>query len=225
MEKKEKKTKIRRKLSIKAFALLFGVILVIVLVIWGIVRIQRWRNNGAAYAQSLAEQIGVSPETAQKYARLTLQTTSEYACVNMAAQGYPYLYESKKTVSVSGVNVPEWVILVGVQNNSVTEVVYYDYNQLQKYGNGVKTKAHIATDGATIGMEPATVMEYIGFAPLCTDYTSKGMTQYYKYYYKDKNSKDTVSYILTAEYKDNQLKSVQEEENYFILSDLTVPMQ
>lgn len=226
MENTAKKEKTpRRRISLKAFAILFAVIVVIAGVIWIVLAVGRWRNNGAAYASSLAEQIGVSPETAEKYAHLTLQTTSNFACVNMAAQGYPYLYESKKTVEVSGVTIPEWVILVDVQNNSLTQVVYYDYNQLKKYGNGVKTNVHIATDGATSGMDSKTVAEYIGFAPLCTSYTSAGMVQYYKYYYKDKNTNNTVSYILTADYADGKLRSLHEKENYFILDDLTVDMK
>lgn len=221
---KTEKNPRRRRISLKAFAILFAVVVVLVGIIWAAVAIGHWRNNGAAYARSLAEQIGVSPETAEKYAHLTLQTTSSFACVNMAAEGYPYLYESKKTVEVSGVTIPEWVILVDVKNNALTQVVYYDYNQLKKYGNGVKTSAHIATDGATPGMDPATVTEYIGFAPLCTSYTGSGMVQYYKYYYKDKNTDNTVSYILTADYADGKLRSVREKENYFIVDDLTVEM-
>ncbi len=212
----------RRRLSPKAAAILFLIIVIIAAVIIGIIRWNQWRNNGARYAQSLSEQIGVSPETAQKYARLTLATSSQYPCINMAANGCPYLYESKGTVEVSGVTIPEWLIYIKTTNNVVTGVSYYDYRQLKSYGNGEKTKAHIGIDGITVGMEADAVETYVGFAPLCVDYTAAEMTEHYKYYYKDENTGNTVSYILSVQYQDGKVTRVSEEENVFILSVLTL---
>jgi hypothetical protein len=192
-------------------------------VIVGAIKLRNWYNDGGRYAAALAEQIGVSPQTAQKYAHLTLSSSSEYACINMAAEGYSTLCESKYTVQVSGVTIPQWVIYAAETNNALTDIVYYDYRQLHKYGNGTQTSAHIAADGVTVGMDPETVQQYIGFAPLCRAYDGTGMEEAYKYYYKDKNTGDTVSYVLTVRYEDDKAVSVTEKENYFILSVLTLP--
>ncbi len=215
--------KVPRRISPKAAAILFAIIVVVVVAAIVTIKVQQWRNDGARYAQTLSEQIGVSPETAEKYARMKLEKTSEYACVNMAADEDDYIYESKKSVQVSGVTIPEWLILTSTVNNVVTEVSYYDYRQLKEYGNGVKTKAHISYEGINTGMDSAAVQKYMGFAPFCTRYNGENVVESYKYYYKDKNTGDTVSYLLHVTYNaDGKAASAAEEENYFILSVLTL---
>lgn len=214
--------KIKPLLKPKVILILLAVLAVIIAVIFGIVQINRWRNDGARYASSLSEQIGTGIQDAQKQAHLTLTNTSDFACINMAAEGQ-FLYESKNTVQVSGVTIPEWVIMAKNNNNVLTEVTYYDYSQLKKYGNGVKTSARIAAEGITNGMDSKAVQDYIGFEPLSVVYTSTtSYTEHYKYYFKDKNTGDTVSYILSVTYLEDAVISKAEQENYFILSVLTL---
>lgn len=215
-----KKTKPR--ISWKAVGIAAGAAVVVVGVILGVASFMNWRNNGSSYAEKLSEQIGVSAETAQKYAHITLQGASEYACINMAAADYPHLFESTRKTKVMDVSIPAWVIYLAEKNNAVTEVIYYDYRQLGQYGSGVRTNAHVKPDGVTAGMTPEAVREYIDFAPLCTVYTAKGMTETYKYCYKDQNTGNTLSYLLTVTYDDGVVTDAAEEENYFILSVLTL---
>lgn len=222
MELQTEKRSRKRRMSPKAILVLAGIVAAIILIIIGIIAFARWRNDGARYAARLGEQIGVSPQTAQKYAHLTLENASTFACINEAAAEFPYLYESKKSVKISGVSIPEWVIYVAVSDNTVTDVYYYNYNQLQKFGNGVKTQAHVEAAGITIGMSPDAVQHYIGFAPLRVYYSSEGIQEAYKYYYKDQNTGNTVSYVLYVNYIDGQAASAAEEENRFILSMLTL---
>ena len=212
----------RFKLSAKGTLILVGVILAIILIIVIGVMLSMRRNDGARYAELLSEQIGTSPESAQKYAHVTLEGSSEFACINMAAQGVPHLFESKKTVEVSGVSIPQWVIYVEENNNTLTGISYYDYKQLKKYGNGTKVKSHIDTSGITTGMDAQAVQHYVGFAPLKVRYTSEGVQETYKYYYKDQNTGNTVSYLLYVNYTDGLASSASETENTFILSVLTV---
>ncbi|MBR3629484.1 MAG: hypothetical protein IKN55_03320 [Oscillospiraceae bacterium] len=216
-------SKQKRHVSIKAIGLVILIAAVIGLAIFGVLKLMQWRNNGARFAEALSEQIGVSPETAQKYAHITLQNASEFACVNQAAEQYKYLYESQRTVTVSGVKIPQWVIYVGEKNDTVTDIQYYDYAQLQKYGSGVKTNAHVDASGIINGMDPAAVQTYVGFKPLRIVYTNKSMEESYKYYYKDANTGNTVSYILHVTYEDNLAVNVTEEENQFILNVLMLP--
>lgn len=209
------------KISWKAVGIIAGVIAGIAAVLTGFILFTNWRNNGSAYAQRLSEQIGVSAETAQKYAHVTLQGASSNACVNMAAEEYPYLFESPRKTEVLGVSVPQWVIYIGEKNDTVTDVIYYDYRQLQKFGNGEKLDAKLEIQGITAGMNREAVQEYVGFAPLCTAFSAKGYTETYKYYYKDQNTGNTVSYFVRVEYDDDLCKEVTEEEIHFVLPLLT----
>ncbi len=212
------------KMSRKAIAVLVFAIAVIIAVIIGVNQFRRWRNDGKRYAESLSEQIGVSPKTAEKYAKLSLDEASDFPYINMVMEqkGYRYVYESRETVSVSGVAIPEWVILLTVENATVTEVVYYDYTQLGKFGNGIKAKNHIACEGIVEGMDSALVQDYIGFAPLCTTYEKELTTESYKYYYEDQNTGNTVSYILSVSYPDGNKPAASDKANHFLLSMLTV---
>ena len=218
----EEKKAAKRHISWKAIGIVLLSIAVLAGAIYGYIRISQWRNNGSAYAQRLSEQIGVSVSTAEKYAHLTLESASAYACVNMAAEAYPHLYESPRKTEVMGVTVPEWVIYIGEDGDKITEVQYYDYRQLQKYGTGVKLDAKLDTQGITSGMTPDAVQTYAGFAPLRTLYNGDGFEEAYKYYFKDQNTGNTVSYVVTVEYTNGQVTKVSEEENYFILSVLSL---
>lgn len=212
----------KRRISWKAIGIAVIAVLLTAGGIYGGIRFSAWRNNGSGYAEKLSEQIGVRAATAQKYAHVNLQSASEFACINMAAADYPHLFESTRTTQVMGVTIPEWVIYIGETNDTVTDVIYYNYKQLQNYGSGIAANAHIGTEGITPGMTPEAVQTYVGFAPLCTAYSNEGFTESYKYYFEDQNTGNTVSYIITVTYDDDLVKSVSEEEHYFILSVLTV---
>ena len=214
--------KVKRRISWKAVGIIALIVLVIAGVVYGVIRFMSWRNNGTGYAEKLSEQIGVSAATAQKYAHITLQSASEYACINMAAAEYPHLFESTRKTKVMDVSIPAWVIYLAETNDAVTDVIYYDYRQLGQYGSGVKTSAHIGTEGVTAGMTSEAVREYLGFAPLCTSYHSGGKTESYKYCFKDQNTGNTISYLLTVTYAEGAVTGVTEAENYFILSVLTL---
>jgi hypothetical protein len=211
----------KRRISWKAIGIIVLAAVLLVGIIAAVIVFSNWRNNGVAYAEKLSEQIGVSAETAQKYAHVTLKGASEYACINMAAEEYPYVYESTRTTNVMGVSIPQWVIYVQEENSTMTEVVYYDYRQLQNYGNGVKTNQKINPAGITMGMRAEGVRQYVGFDPLCRAYDTKGMHETYKYYFKDQNTGNTAAYLLTVTYSDGLVSAVAEEENYFILNVLT----
>lgn len=220
--KKTKSKSTKPRLSWKAVGIIALVVAIAVGGTYGVIRIAQWRNNGAGYAVKLGEQIGVSAATAQKYAHITLQSASEYACINMVAAEYPHLFESPRKTDVMGVTIPEWVIYVGERNDAVTDILYYDYRQLGKFGNGVKRSTQLAIDGITNGMSTEAVHTYADFEPLCITYSAKEMTESYKYYYKDQNTGDTLSYIVKVTYHDGLVTDVKEEENQFILSVLTL---
>ncbi len=220
---KRQSKKMKARFSPRAAAVLFVVIVIIAAAVIITVKVGQWRNDGARYAAALSEQIGISTETAKKASRVSLKTDSEYANINMAAaETYSHLFESKKTVEVSGVTIPEWVIYTGTVNDVITEVCYYDYKQLKTYGNGVETADHIGAQGISTNMDPAGVQEYIGFAPLCTKYTSTEIVETYKYYYEDANTGNTISYLLHVTYQNGKAVSAAEQENNFILSVLTL---
>ncbi|MCR5717446.1 MAG: hypothetical protein K6F80_00210 [Oscillospiraceae bacterium] len=216
----EHKKKLR--ISWKAVGIIAGAAAAVIAVIVGIVLFSNWRNNGTAYAQKLGEEVGASVETAQRYAHITLQTASSYSCINMAAEEYPHLFESTRKTEVLGVRIPQWVIYIGETKNVVTEVRYYDYKQLQKFGTGVKADQKIDIQGITNGMNQDAVHQFVGFQPLCTAYSSAGITESYKYWCKDANTDTTFSYTLRVEYEDGIVKNVDETEDLFIVPVLKV---
>jgi len=200
-----------------AIAVLIGVIV-------GFIVHANWRNNGARFAYKLSEQLGEQQATAEKYARLKFGGSSEFSCINQIAmeQGNT-LFESKRATTVSGVKIPEWVIFAREENGDIlSEIIFYHYKQLGEFGNGVKVKAHVAPEGITTIMSPEAVQHYVGFAPLRVNYNADGMQEAYKYYYKDLNSGNSVSYILYVNYENGLAVSAAEEENLFILPFLTL---
>ncbi|HAJ96616.1 MAG TPA: hypothetical protein DCO72_02620 [Ruminococcus sp.] len=199
-------------------------ILVLVGVIAGLIIYGNWRNNGAKFALKLSQQIGEQQATAEKSAHLKLGGSSEFSCINQIAmeQG-GLLFESQKATTVSGVKIPEWVIFAREENGDIlSEITFYHYKQLGEFGNGVKVKAHVAAEGITTIMTPEAVQHYVGFAPLRVNYNADGMQEAYKYYYRDLNSGDSVSYILYVNYENGFAVSAAEEENLFILPFLTL---
>lgn len=234
MKEKEEKTEIvekaeaakpalnkkKKKLSIKGILILAVILLIAAGIIALILFLQARRNDGAAHALELSEEIGRDIQTAQKRTRINLSAASEYGVINQLATDYEYLYESPRSVQVRGVSIPQWVILTDVNGSQIEKVVFYDYRQLHSYGNGTKTKHRITTDGIIPGMDSISVEENLGLHPFCTEYTAGTTINRYKYYYKDKNTSNTVSYTISATFTDNQLQSIQETENLFILNDL-----
>ncbi len=208
----------------KSTSIVLIVAVVIVGVIAGLIIHASWRNNGARFALKLSEQLGEQQATAEKAAHLKLGGSSEFSCINQISmeQG-GLLFESPKATTVSGVKIPQWVVFVKEENGDIlSEITYYHYKQLGEYGNGVKVKAHVAAEGITTIMSPDDVQHYIGFAPLRVNYNADGMQEAYKYYYKDLNSGDSVSYILYVNYENGFAVSAAEEENLFILPFLTL---
>ena len=96
--------KVKRRFSPQAAAILFGVIVIVAIIALISAKVNAWKNDGARYARSLSEQIGVSPETAEKYTKVELTGSSDYACVYAAAAAQEIMAWSagKATVSVPG---------------------------------------------------------------------------------------------------------------------------
>ena len=227
-KKNSKKKFSRKKFSLPAMnrsaMVILIVIAVLVAVLLGIIIHANWRNNGARFALKLSQQIGEQQATAEKSAHLKLGGSSEFSCINQISmeQG-GLLFESQKATTVSGVKIPEWVIFVKKENSDIlSEITFYHYKQLGEFGNGVKVKGHVAAEGITTIMTPEDVQHYIGFQPLRVNYRENGMQEAYKYYFKDKNSGDSVAYILYVNYENGLAVSAAEEQNQFILPFLTL---
>ncbi len=229
----KRKKSFRRKSPSKKFSLpQFGkstlivliVVVVIIGVIIGVIVHANWRNDGAGFALKLSQQIGEQQATAEKATHVKLVGSSEFSCINqISMEQSGLLFESQKATTVSGVKIPQWVIFVNKENGDIlSEITFYHYKQLGEYGNGVKVKAHVAAEGITTVMSPEDVQHYVGFAPLRVNYNADGMQEAYKYYYKDLNSGDSVSYILYVNYENGFAVSAAEEENLFILPFLTL---
>ncbi|MBR7038924.1 MAG: hypothetical protein IKI21_06695 [Oscillospiraceae bacterium] len=213
----------RRRMAPRAVVLLAVIAFLLLMLVVSILR-SNLRNNGRRYATKLGEQVGMSVGAAQDAARIELLTASESAVVSQVGAGYPYVYESPKTTTVAGVEVPQWVIFCAASNDTVTQVVYYDYRQLGRNGHGTRSRSHIELSGITTGMTPATVQGFVGSLPLRRLYAAgQGLQETYKYNYPAEDG-STVECLLYVTYDTEGHASAAAETTRTAGSELlTVP--
>lgn len=203
------------------FVIAFAVIIIIsaIIIIFGI-----RRNDGKKIAEKLSEKIGTTSEKAEKYAGIKLKESSKYDFINEIGD-FSEVYESSDKVVVNGVHVPKWVIFCYSDDTGrLTEINYYDYTVLKKNINGIKSDKLIDISKIKEGMTINEVKNIIGFEPICINRDDDDKKIYkYKYYYKDKKTKDEKSYYITVMFNfDDKVMAVSEDENNIISNLLTV---
>ncbi|NLK71281.1 MAG: hypothetical protein GX286_07605 [Clostridiales bacterium] len=215
VEKKPKK-----KLKVIISLVLIILIIITVFVIFVILN----KNDGEKIAISLSEKLGSTAEKAAKNADIKLKKLSDYDFINDLGD-FSDIYESKSTIKVNGVNVPEWVILCySDKSGKLEEVVYYNYKILKDNVNGMKVKKKIDVskieDGATI----EEVEKILNLKPIQVIRSNDDKKIYkYKYYYEDSKSKDEKSYYITIMLNfDDKVMAVQEIEDDYITKVLSL---
>ena len=213
----------RRRMAPRAVALLTVIAALLLLLVISLLRSQM-RNNGRRYAAKLGEQVGMSVGAAQDAAGVELGTSSQYPVVSQVGAAYPYVYESPKTTTVAGVEVPQWVIFCAASNDTITQVVFYDYRQLQSNGHGARVRSHIELSGVTTGMTPATVQGFVGSLPLRRLYvTGQGLEETYKYHFKADDGTMTECLLYVTYDADGHACTASESTRAAVSELLSVP--
>ncbi len=178
-------------------------VIVVILVIWMIVYFVRRSNDGARQAASLSEGIGSQITTAQNAAKpkVTLKSESDFAALNQVYADHTSMTESRKTCKVMGVTMPEWAIICHTEGETLTTVTYYDYTLLEKNVFGTARKSYLDPNLITGALTVEQVEDQLGLEPFSIVYNAdKSVQRSYRYFYKDGETGDFVSYIITAQW-------------------------
>lgn len=192
------------KKNIKKIAIGAGVLAVAVIGIVIAVNVSKRKNDGARFAQQIADYIGLNIASAEKSSGISLQTDSQFPAVNAVYSFYNSKTESKKSVEVQGTHLPQWLIICEKDGENLTGVRYYDFRLLTDSVFGTKRKGYIDPKTVLPSSEIEQVESTIGLEPYCINYTGdKVQIREYRYYYEDADTDDLVSYTISATYNLN----------------------
>ncbi|MBR3045404.1 MAG: hypothetical protein IKI45_13095 [Oscillospiraceae bacterium] len=205
--KKKKKTvssKRSRRPGHKRVLVVLCVILALILAAVIFFFIQHRRNDGQRYAKKFSENIGKQITSAQKAAGITPKQRSDYATLNSLYSSYQGIAESSKSCRIQGVKMPEWAIFLNTDAEELTNVTYYNYDLLEKNVFGTERKAYIDHQSIKPGATLETVEQTLDLVPYRIQYL-QGKTELreYRYCYKDGNSDEIASYVITALWDEN----------------------
>ncbi|MBP1561649.1 MAG: zinc ribbon domain-containing protein [Oscillospiraceae bacterium] len=140
--------------------------------------------------------------------------SSLYGAVNHIAD-YDYICESEKCVTVSGITVPEWVVVLKKgEGDSASEAKLYNFSILKHNWMGQKTASKIETSVVEFGMSVKAAERALGLKPytIKKESVNNTSTYVYRYHYIDSESGNTVvkNFCVTVSDVDGQVKDVTE---------------
>ncbi|NLP26886.1 MAG: hypothetical protein GX365_06020 [Clostridiales bacterium] len=209
----------------KGFKVIIAIALVILIIIVAlIIFIMINKNDGERIAISLSEKLGSTAEKAAANANVKLKKTSNYNFINDMG-GVSDIYESKSTIKINGINVPEWVILCySDKNGKLEEVSYFNYKILKNNINGMKSNGRIDIDKIEDGFTIEETEKILNLEPIQVMRNNDDKKIYkYKYFYEDSKTKNEKSYYITIMLNfDDKVMAVQETEDNYITKILSL---
>ncbi|MBR5370581.1 MAG: hypothetical protein IK130_00055 [Oscillospiraceae bacterium] len=196
------------KQNIKKIAIGAAILAVIIIGIIIAATISKRKNDGAKFARSLADSINRSIAAAKKQTTdIELAADSQYPAVNSVFYMYNEKAESKKSVTLEGMTFPQWLIVCDKDGDNLAGVKFFDFRTLNDSVYGEKRKAYI--DPKTIAQAGATIEQVetaLDLQPYCTQYLrDKTHQRDYRYFYKDAETGDTVSYTISALFNESDV--------------------
>ena len=203
-KKKKKKVVRRNHVKRKRILVIFCILLVLLLAAVIFIFIQHLRNDGQRYAKRFSENINKQLSTAVKNAGISPKDRSAYSTLNNIYSSYQGIAESSKHCRVQGIKLPEWAIFLNTDADELTNVTYYNYELLEKNIFGTERKAYIDPKQVPDGSNPEAVELALDLEPYRIQYL-QGKTELreYRYCYKDGDSGEIVSYVITALWDEN----------------------
>lgn len=184
----------------RVLAALCGVV-AIGLVIGITVYVSSRRNNGAKHAEKLSLSLGASVMDAQQNAKINLVSESKYSILNPMLQPIGGVLESKKTIEVQGIHLPQWLILCDVTEGLLTEVTYFNYTVLKEQSYGTERKSYLEPSAAALGSTVEQTESLLGLSPYAVSYHGdRTETREYRYCYEDAETENLTAYIITAKW-------------------------
>ena len=141
---------------------------------------------------------------------------SAYGAVNYIAD-YDYIYESEKSVTVDGIMLPEWAVLLRKNAvGSVDEAVLYNFGLLKHSWMGSKTAEKLETASVEYGMSIKNAERALGLKPYTIIKESEDNTSVYvyRYHYTDDESGNNcvMNFCIEISDVDGQVKNVYAEQ-------------
>lgn len=142
--------------------------------------------------------------------------SSAYGAVNYIAD-YDYIYESEKSVTVDGIMLPEWAVLLKENSSGVMEeAVLYNFSLLKHSWMGSRTASKLETTSVEFGMSIKIAERALGLKPYTIVKESKdNISVYvYRYHYTDSESGNNcvMNFCVEVSDVDNQVKNVYDEQ-------------
>lgn len=141
---------------------------------------------------------------------------SEYGAVNHIAN-YKYICESKNTVNVDGIQLPEWAVLLKAEaDGSVNEAALYNFSVLKHGWMGARTAERIEPSTVEFGMTAKAAERALGLKPYTIIRESKENTSLYiyRYNYTDSESGNTCvrNFCVEVSDVDGKVKSAYDSQ-------------
>ncbi|MDE6594529.1 MAG: hypothetical protein K2K44_00805, partial [Oscillospiraceae bacterium] len=219
-----KKTKVRNTSDKKSknkliFAVrIAGILIIIALIVFVIIYISGTikANEGKKIFDSVP--LGRDISFIEKEAGTSFLNgeSSQYGAVNYIAE-YDHICESEKSVTVDGIMLPEWAVLLRENSSGmVEEAVLYNFSLLKHSWMGSRMASRLETTSVEYGMSIKSAERAIGLKPYTILKESKeNISVYvYRYHYTDDESSNNcvMNFCVEVSDVDNQVKNVYDEQ-------------
>ena len=232
--KQEKHAKARsskiRKLSgakpgkLKRILIVAGIAAAIILIIVIVAVIQRRRNDGVRISSKISAGLGGPIGAINEMGGVDISGQSKYAVINGLLPAGSFVTESRKECKVEGVNLPQWTIVCETDDSKLTSVTYYHYELLEKNYLGTERKSYLDPKTVPSGADIEKVESFLGLEPYSITYLAdKSQQREYRYCFKDAETGDRTSYIITAVWNETGILSLCSDTRVDFLAAILKP--
>ena len=142
--------------------------------------------------------------------------SSGYSVVNYIAD-YDHICESEKSVTVDGIKLPEWAVLLRENSSgSVEEAVLYNFSILKHSWMGEKLSSKIEASAVEFGSKIRSAERSIGLKPytIIKESAENTSTYVYRYHYTDEESGNNfvMNFYVIVNDVDGKVVDVREEQ-------------
>jgi hypothetical protein len=215
--KKNRRREMRRKLIMRA-KLAGGIIAVIAVVIAAVFIVSSLKKSeGQRIFNDVP--LGRTLDIVEKETATTFAVYSDYTVLT-AINPYSYVHESEKDVTIEGIKLPEWAVLLSKNSqNNINKVSYFEFAALKNSWMGQKLTDKIETNVIEYGTKITDVQKTIGLKPYVTiamldDNTTECV---FRYNAPDESGNTRVySLSVFIDDADETVKDVSETEKDYI---------
>ena len=210
--------------KLKKILIITGIAAAIILIIVIVAIIQHRRNDGERISEKISAGLGGSIGAVQQMGGVDLSGQSKYAVINTLLPANSFVAESRKECKVEGVNLPEWTIVCETADEKLNTVTYYHYELLEKNYLGTERKSYLDPKTVQNGSDVESAESALGLKPYSISYLAdKSQKREYRYCYKDAETGDRTSYIITALWNESGVLTLISDARVDFLASILKP--